>query len=739
VVENKKVIYPEDVAKLFGLDSEFYKKSMKYLKKKAISQNEDYDNKFKKWNKTFKYIYGKNESLNSELFLKHTYFTLILKSLLIIKLSILQNLDIDNAYEDYISNNLEALDLFEFDNFFYWVDLKKQLFEQIYNIMEFSIYALQDIFLIVYQQIFLTVTRHKIGEFYTPLNLVQKMVDDSYDFPTKIQKVLDPSCGSGNFLIDIIVKILKSESPDNLKLKAINKIYGFDINPLATMTTKVNILMILLDYFNTTKEIFPNINIYLIDSLFTEQYENQMNINLKDLYFSFDLIIGNPPWLTYKDLNNKDYKAHIRDLAEELKIKPLSQDITHIELATLFFYSCTKFLKIGGKIFFVITKSVLNGDHCYKFRAFSLFNKNLEIWDFPNNYFFNVNHICLKAEYLGKDNNISIKEKYPIRAKIFNKKLELQEETYYSSLKIEEKGAKLILPIQQLKILNNISYSQYKNKFFQGATLVPRALVFFKIEKKQDSNFIISTDPDVISRAKKKWRFDFQNKEIEKNFRFKTFLNKDLIPFYLKRSRNVFLPINDDFQFIIEYLRLFPKAMNFYNEMNDIYQKNKKITSNINTLFSNLNYWNKLTKQLENKLFLVIYNASGSNLKAAVVNNRKNKIIVGSENYYFSTDSNQEAHYLSGILNSPIFSKNIKLIKSSRHIHKRPFLFPIPLYDESNEKHYKLALIAKKCESIVRDIFFKNPKINTRKVKIIINQKLQIINDLVAQIVFKIK
>ena len=81
-------------------------------------------------------------------------------------------------------------------------------------------------------------------------------------------------------------------------------------------------------------------------------------------------------------------------------------------------------------------------------------------------------------------------------------------------------------------------------------------------------------------------------------------------------------------------------------------------------------------------------------------------------------------------------SKNIKLIKSSRHIHKRPFSYPIPLYDETNDSHKILAQQANKCESIVQDLFMKNPDINTEKVKIIINQKLNVLNDIVDQIVF---
>ncbi len=732
MVSNKKFINSKDIAKFFGLSSKFYYESIKYFEKKILSKKKEFEAKFQQWNKTFKKIFSESESLSSDLFLKHTYFALLLKSLIIIKLSFIQNIDFEECYDDCKNNNLEAFNLFEFGYFYNWTNFNKKLFEKIYSIIEFTSLAYEDLFLDIYQQIFFTITRHKIGEFYTPSNLVRKMVDDLYNVGLK---VLDPACGSGNFLIEIIVKILNSENPNKLKQEAINNVFGFDINPLATMTAKVNILLIFLEYFDTRKDILPNINVYVMDSLFPQLYENLMFINLKNLYNSFDLIIGNPPWLTYKDINDKDYQIKIRDLAEEFGIKPLSQYITHIEIATLFFYTSTKFLKFGGNIFFVITKSVLNGDHCYKFRSFSLFN-NIEIWDFPTNYFFNINHICLKAEYIGKDNEISIKDKYPIKAKVFNDDLEFYEETYYSSLKIENKGVKLILPENQLKILNKISVSQYKNKFFQGATLVPRTLVFFQIDKKDDNYLEISTDPDIYSRAKKNWKYYFQNKKIEALFQYKTFLNKDLIPFLLKRKRNVFLPVNNQFIFNFEYLNKYTYAMNFYNEMNDIYQAKKKKTSNIETLFSNLNYWNKLSKQIDNKNYMIVYNASGSNLKAAVINNLKNKIVVGSENYYFSTDSKEEAYYLCAILNTPILSKNIKLIKSSRHIHKRPFSFPIPLYDETNDSHKILARKAIKCESIVKDLFMKNPDINTEKVKIFITQKLNVLNDIVDQIVF---
>ncbi|MHA2130108.1 MAG: HsdM family class I SAM-dependent methyltransferase [Promethearchaeota archaeon] len=729
-MEKQRILNSESITQLFGLNSDLYKESMSFLKNAATSENH-YETNFKKWKKIFTRIYGGD--LSSELFLKHTYFTLILKTLVFAKMGLINDLSFDEINSKIIDNNLKKYKLFEFD-FFSWPPSNKELFMKINSEVINSVFAKQDIFSRLYQQIFVSEIRHKGGEFFSPPNLVQKMVDDFYYYGAKI---LDPSCGSGIFLVTIILRILNSESSLPSKFEAINNVYGFDVNPLAIITAKTSIFIQFLNYFNKVDKDFPSINIVLCDSLFLDDSKNRLDTDFNKLNNSFDLVIGNPPWLTYKDIFNKEYQIKIRELSEKLNIKPSSQYITHIELASLFFYAIpSSFLKIDGKIFFVMPKSVLNGDHCYKFRAFSIFGKNLEIWDFPKNYFFNVNHICLKAVYIREKNSISINKKYPIKTKLFNDELELQEETYYSSLKIGEDGTKLILSTKELRVLSPVEKSKYKKQFFQGATLVPRNLVFFQISKKKKENLIIESDSDIASRAKKNWEFSFHGKEIEQIFHFKTFLNIHLIPFHIKIFKNVFLPVNSELEYDLDFLQKHPKALNFYNEINKFYQDNKKKTSKIDTLHDNLNYWNKLQKQSNNKAYIVIYNASGSNLKAAVIDNENQKTIVGSENYYYSTDNEDEAYYLAAILNSPILSKNIKLIKSSRHIHKRPFLFPIPIYDKENLNHKRLSKKGKSSSVVVQEIFVNNPKITSDKVRIIINRKLLKIQELTKRIIF---
>ncbi|MBD3215707.1 MAG: N-6 DNA methylase [Candidatus Lokiarchaeota archaeon] len=722
-------ITSEEIELLFGLDSKIYEDISVCFTTYFEKFHNETNQEFVEWKNLFQPLYG--DILNKDLFLKHTVYAQILKTILIINLYELE------GYKDFI-RILETESFFgvyipEF-RIFNWISIEESHFTAIMKSIEENSFKKEDLFHSLYQEVINPTTRHIIGEFYTPTILVKKMINYVYNIG---DKVLDPACGSGSFIIELMKMIWKSKISDEKKIKAIVNIYGFDINPLAVITAKCNIILLFNELLPKEPFNLPRINVYLLDSLFPKSTNNNDDIDVSKYFHSFDVVIGNPPWLTYKDLHSRSYQNQIRGLADNVDIKPKSQYITHIELGAIFFYVIAqKYLKNGGIIFFVITKSVINGDHCKKFRAFSCFEE-IEIWDFPDIYFFKIDHVCLKAKYAPR-NNKDIKSKYPIKTQILDRKLNIIENTTYSSIKIQDGEVSMLLPSKELEYLTEIRYSTYKSEFNQGATLVPRTLVFFKVIKELNNHLIISSDSDILSRSKKNWRFDYQKKEIESKYRFKTFLNKDLLPLRLNITRDVFLPINkEDYSFDIDVLKKDPLAFDFYSSMNKIYMERKKGTSEIKTLFDNLNYWNKLTKQVNVGSFLVVYNASGSNLKSAVIDVSENKIIIGSENYYFSTELENEAYYLAAILNAPILTKYIKLIKSSRHIHKRPFSFPIPKYNEKNKIHYKLAMKGKILTSLVYDLVYNNPKITAKKIRLILHKKFEKLNELTKQAVFK--
>ena len=131
----------------------------------------------------------------------------------------------------------------------------------IFNALFKAKYEADDIFRVIYQDMVSPGTRHAFGEFYTPIELAQLMVDDSYNYG---QMVLDPACGSGTFLIEIISRIRSSTNNKQDLLKAINNLYGFDVNPIAVLVAKANILLHCEDILKDGIQI----NIFLTDSLF---------------------------------------------------------------------------------------------------------------------------------------------------------------------------------------------------------------------------------------------------------------------------------------------------------------------------------------------------------------------------------------------------------------------------------------------------------------------------------------
>ena len=150
----------------------------------------------------------------------------------------------------------------------------------------------------VYQKHISSSERKKLGEFYTPQEIIDYIISN---VPiNSSMKILDPACGSGGFLItvfnhlkkELIGKGIKEETAIKMIFK--NNIYGVDIMAFASQLTIMNLLLKCLD--------FPpkDMNIYTEDSLKDiSHYLN--NEKIYDLFNSkYDLIIENPPYIHQK-------------------------------------------------------------------------------------------------------------------------------------------------------------------------------------------------------------------------------------------------------------------------------------------------------------------------------------------------------------------------------------------------------------------------------------------------------
>jgi hypothetical protein len=111
-----------------------------------------------------------------------------------------------------------------------------------------------------------------------------------------------------------------------------------------------------------------------------------------------------------------------------------------------------------------------------------------------------------------------------------------------------------------------------------------------------------------------------------------------------------------------------------------------------------LDYSSKLSKQPLERRYIVIYNAAGTNISAAVFdrNRIKTVFLVDHTLYYFATSRVREADYLAGILNSASINEYIKPFQSmglqgERHVHKKVLELPIPRFDQANPIHSQIS------------------------------------------------
>ncbi|MBV9379527.1 MAG: trypsin-like peptidase domain-containing protein [Streptosporangiaceae bacterium] len=99
----------------------------------------------------------------------------------------------------------------------------------------------------IYESVIPRPTRHQLGEYYTPDWLAEAIIADRIERPL-VQRMLDPSCGSGTFLFHAIRSYLKAADQEGMTTaEAINgltrHVIGIDVHPVAVTLARVTYLL----------------------------------------------------------------------------------------------------------------------------------------------------------------------------------------------------------------------------------------------------------------------------------------------------------------------------------------------------------------------------------------------------------------------------------------------------------------------------------------------------------------
>jgi hypothetical protein len=129
-----------------------------------------------------------------------------------------------------------------------------------------------DVLKVLYESVIGADTRKKLGEYYTPDWLAQRVVDEVVTDPLA-QRVLDPSCGSGTFLFHAVRRYLDAAAAKKIPLGKMlegvtQNVVGMDLHPVAVTLARVTyILAIGLDRLRDGDRGVIHVPVYLGDTM----------------------------------------------------------------------------------------------------------------------------------------------------------------------------------------------------------------------------------------------------------------------------------------------------------------------------------------------------------------------------------------------------------------------------------------------------------------------------------------
>src|SRR5947209_12641396 len=104
-----------------------------------------------------------------------------------------------------------------------------------------------DVLKVLYESVITAPTRKRLGEYYTPDWLAERIVTTTIERPLET-RVLDPSCGSGTFLFHAVRRYLAAAETAGMPLESAltgltQHVLGMDLHPVAVTLARVTYLL----------------------------------------------------------------------------------------------------------------------------------------------------------------------------------------------------------------------------------------------------------------------------------------------------------------------------------------------------------------------------------------------------------------------------------------------------------------------------------------------------------------
>ena len=432
-----------------------------------------------------------------------------------------------------------------------------------------------------------------------------------------------------------------------------------------------------------------------------------------------DVLVGNPPWVSYRFMT-EDMQEQFKAFSQARNLWHGANVATQQDLVGLFLARAVeKYLTDGGQFAFVTPYAVLSRAQYDGLREGAwgngLFGEFTEAWDLsevrpkndlfpvPSAVVFGVKHVKSVTAQVDPKHGFPT-EKVVVEGRRDKKGWEATRKALaftpkpLISLSADQAGGEV---------------SPYRKTVVNGATIFPRMLFF--VEQRETAGKLGQ------SRGKKhvqSFRTSLEKEPwkstpslagvVEDKYLYPVHLGATIAPFKLLEPWTAVLPIDNGR--LIEEHKISdhgaPGLADWWAQADEIWEKNKTAQSKL-SLWGNLNYQSKLSKQLSGSNLRVVYTKSGTKLAAAIVS--EPGVIIDHQLYWLPVKSISEARYLTAILNASVTTELVQEYQSiglfgGRHFDTYPWRLTIPAYEAGNPLHERLVTLSAACEDAAKGI-----------------------------------
>ena len=419
-----------------------------------------------------------------------------------------------------------------------------------------------------------------------------------------------------------------------------------------------------------------------------------------------DVIVGNPPWLTYNRTANTLREALELQGRETYGIRPGGHYTTHQDIAGLFYTRCVDlYLKPGGVVGMVMPHSALQAGQYVNWRSGSwkairdgatlavdfAFKRAWDLEKLEPNTFF-----PMPASVVFAQRTDAATPAGPLAGDV---------ERWEGRAGAADMGRYISSTIDAGKASPYADYSR------NGATIFPRCLFF--VEETENPALIqagqtVTVNPRKSVYDKPPWKSldvsGISDQTVEKRYLFNVHMGETVVPYATLEPLKAILPIDRENGLLPAYPEsgasgsLAQRMRARWRTVCDLWEDNKAPTNKLK-LAEQLDYYGKLSAQLDwwkdmgERPIRIAYTKSGTPSAALIADD---DALIENVLFWIPCKSREEANYLLAIINSDILYEKVAPLMpkgqfGARHLHKHLWKLPIPDFDASNALHVEIS------------------------------------------------